>query len=83
MTIGNVIVRGHTIFVYDEKGKQLTAKIFGSGPDDGLQGYTSTTFSMRQGNTIFTYDEKGRQNFAKPVPAPRKKMISFRSDGTH
>jgi hypothetical protein len=61
MPIGNVVERGSSIYVYDEKGRQLFVKSRGRGPGDGVQGYTSGTVNIRQGNTIYTYDEKGRQ----------------------
>ena len=56
MTIANVIEKGLLLHVFDERGRLLFAKAKG----DGLQGYTSTTVSIRQGPFIFTYDEKGR-----------------------
>jgi len=43
--------------VYDEKGRvirNLTA------PGGSLQGYTSSTYTIRQGGWVITYDEKGR-----------------------
>jgi hypothetical protein len=61
MAIGNVVLRGSTIYVYDEKGRQLAALSAGTGPRDGLQGYTSSTVNVRRGSTIYTYDERGRQ----------------------
>jgi len=61
MAIGNVIQKGSFVFVYDEKGRQLCSIPAGSGPQDGLQGYTSSTVNVRHGNFIFTYNEKGWQ----------------------
>jgi hypothetical protein len=61
MAIGNALNKGSSIFVYDEKGKQLFTMSAGSGPHDGLTGYTSTTVNIRRGNSIFTYNDKGRQ----------------------
>jgi hypothetical protein len=61
MAIGNVIERGQLIYVYDEKGRQLFTKSGGSGPNDGLQGYISSTVNIRIGSLVYTYDERGRQ----------------------
>jgi hypothetical protein len=46
---------------YDEKGRRLTNLVVGSGPKDGLQGFTSATVSVRFGSVISIYDEKGRR----------------------
>ena len=61
MSIGNAVQRGTTVFVYDEKGRQLFTQSAGVGKDDGLKGYTGSTVNIRRGGTIFTYNEKGRQ----------------------
>ena len=61
MAIGSAIQRGNAIYVYDEHGRQLCVAAGGTGPNDGLQGYTGSTFSVRRGNAIYVYDEKGRQ----------------------
>jgi hypothetical protein len=61
MPIGNAVQRGSTVYVYDEKGRQIFTQLAGSGPKDGLQGYTGGTVNIRRGSTIYTYDEKGRQ----------------------
>ena len=61
MAIGNAVQRGHFVYVYDEKGRQLCSLSAGSGKDDGLKGYTSTTVNVRRGSFIYTYDEKGWQ----------------------
>ena len=61
MAIGNAVQRGSFVYVYDEKGRQLCTVSAGSGPDDGLKGYTSSTVNVRRGAFIYTYDEKGRQ----------------------
>lgn len=67
MAIGSVIEEGSMIRVYDEKGKKLSYVQKGNGPKDGLQGYTSTTFSVREGNIIRTYDEKAKKLSYKQV----------------
>lgn len=61
MPIATAVKREISVYVYDEKGRQLTAIGVGSGPEDGLTGYTSTTVSVRRGSSIYIYDEKGRQ----------------------
>ncbi|PWR25401.1 hypothetical protein [Zavarzinia aquatilis] len=61
MAIGSAVEKGPTVYVYDERGRQLFTKSRGSQPTDGLKGYTSGTVSIRHGFTIFTYDDKGRQ----------------------
>ncbi|MCZ7657707.1 MAG: hypothetical protein M5U07_07535 [Xanthobacteraceae bacterium] len=61
MAIGNVVQRGSTVYVYDEKNRQLFSKSAGRGPKDGLMGYTASRVNIRQGNTVYSYDEKGRQ----------------------
>ena len=60
MPIGNVVQKGSTVYVYNEKGHTLCTLGAGNGKEDGLKGYTSTTVNIRKGSTIYTYDEKGR-----------------------
>lgn len=67
MAIGNAVQRGSYVYVYDEKGRQTCAIASGSGPKDGLTGYTSSTVNVRRGSYIYTYDEKGRQTSATPA----------------
>lgn len=67
MAIGNVVQRGSLVYVYDEKGRQLFSKPTGTGPADGLKGYTSTTVNIRHGSYIYTFDEKGRQKASTPA----------------
>ncbi|WP_237170282.1 hypothetical protein [Pandoraea thiooxydans] len=67
MAIGNAVQRGSYVYVYDEKGRQLYGKPAGSGPDDGLKGYTSGTVNIRRGSYIYTYDEKGVQRGSTPA----------------
>lgn len=59
MAIGNVVQKGSTVYVYNEKGHILSTMSAGTGKDDGLKGYTSTTVNIRRGSTIYTYSEKG------------------------
>ena len=67
MAIGNVVERGTYVYVYDEKGRQLSAIASGGGPKDGLVGYTSSTVNIRRGAYIFSYDERGRQISSTPA----------------
>ena len=59
--IATVVRKGAYVYAYDKDGHQITTLSAGSGPQDGLVGYTSTTISVRKGAYIYTYDEKGRQ----------------------
>jgi hypothetical protein len=61
MSIGNAVQRGSVVYVYDEKGRQIASISAGSGPKDGLTGYTSSTVNVRRGSVIYTYDAHGRQ----------------------
>jgi hypothetical protein len=56
MAIGSAVQRGSLIYVYDEKGHRLTSLLAGGGPKEGLQGYTSSTVSVRRGSLVHTYD---------------------------
>jgi YD repeat-containing protein len=61
MAIGSAVQRGSLIFVYDEGGRRLTSLLAVKGPKDGLQGYTSSTVSVRRSLLSYTYDERGRR----------------------
>jgi len=50
--IGSAIERGSLICVYDERGSTLFQKAKGSGPHDGLLGFTGTTVTARYGSII-------------------------------
>ena len=65
MAIGSTIERGSLICVYDERGTTLFQKAKGSGPKDGLLGFTSSTVTVRFGSIIYTYGERGETVFAK------------------
>lgn len=67
MAISSAVRRGSFVYVYDEKGRQLTALPAGNGLEDGLQGYTGATVSVRRGSFVYTHDEKGRQALAAPA----------------
>jgi len=61
MAIGNAVERGSLVYIYDEKGRQTATVSKGSGANDGLKGYTSSTVNVRRGSLIHSFDEKGRQ----------------------
>jgi hypothetical protein len=63
--IGSAIERGSLIHVYDERGMTLFSKAKGSGPRDGLLGFTGSTVTARYGSIIYTYDEKGMTLYSK------------------
>ena len=65
MAIGSAIERGSLICVYDERGTTLFQKAKGSGPKDGLLGFTGSTVTARYGSIIYTYDERGMTIYAK------------------
>ena len=65
MPIGSAIERGSLICVYDERGTTLFQKARGSGPKDGLLGFTSSTVTARYGSIIYTHDERGETVYAK------------------
>jgi hypothetical protein len=48
--IGSALERGSLIVVYDEKGMSLFSKVKGSGPQDGLLGFTGSTVTVRFGS---------------------------------
>jgi hypothetical protein len=47
VAIGSAIERGSLICVYDERGTTLFQKAKGSGPKDGLLGFTGSTVTVR------------------------------------
>ena len=65
MAIGSALERGALIYVYDEHGRTLFAKNKGSGPNDGLLGFTNSAVTVRFGSVIYTYDEKGMTIYSK------------------
>lgn len=60
MAIGNVVERGSFVCIYDEKGNQISSIAVGSGPNDGLRGYTSSTVNVQRGSLILMHDERGQ-----------------------
>jgi hypothetical protein len=67
MAIGNVVERGSYVYVYDERGQKTGSIPAGSGPNDGLKGYTSNTVNVRHGSFVYTYDAKGHQVGSTPA----------------
>jgi hypothetical protein len=67
MAIAVAVEKGSYIYVYDEKNRQLCCIPRGSGPHDGLKGYTSSTVSVRRGAYIYNFDQIGRQKGAIPA----------------
>jgi len=63
--IGSALERGSLIVVYDEKGMSLFSKSKGSGPQDGLLGFTGSTVTVRHGSVVYTFDVKGMTIYAK------------------
>jgi hypothetical protein len=61
MAIATAIKRGSSVYVYDEKGRQMFTLTAGNKPEDGLTGYTSATVSVRRGGVVYTYNDKGGQ----------------------
>jgi hypothetical protein len=62
--IGSALERGSLIVVYDEKGMSLFSKAKGSGPQDGLLGFTGSTVTVRFGSVVYTYDAHGLTVYA-------------------
>jgi len=63
--IGSALERGSQIVVFDEHGRTLFSKSKGSGPNDGLLGFTGSTVTARYGSIIYTYGENGQTIYAK------------------
>ena len=60
--IASAVERGSYIYVYNDMGNQICAiSGGGSGPKDGLKGYTASTVSVRRGSYIYLYNAKGNQ----------------------
>ena len=61
MAIGSTVQRGNQVYVHDERGRLLEMLHAGSGPQDGLKGYTGAAGSIQRGAYVYTYDEKVKQ----------------------
>jgi hypothetical protein len=67
MAIATAIERGSQVFVYDERGQMLFSKPKGSGPHDGLLGFTGSTVTVRSGSVVFIYGLHGEIVYSKPA----------------
>jgi hypothetical protein len=63
MAIATVVQRGNLIQALNEKGQTLFIRPAGSGPNDGLKGYTSTTVTIQIGTIVYTINERGHTLF--------------------
>lgn len=59
-SIGNVVQTGSTVTVYDGNNRYLWSRSVGSGPKDGVTGYTASQVNLRSGNTITSYSADNR-----------------------
>jgi hypothetical protein len=57
--ISTAVQRSGGIFVYNDKGSIIATLNRGSGPKDGLVGYTGSTVSVRRGSSIYVYNANG------------------------
>lgn len=64
MAIGTAVQRGSSVYIYDEKSRQIAAVSAGSGKNDGLVGFTAATVSVRRGGSVYLYNEKGQMTGA-------------------
>ena len=67
MEIATAIERAGMVYLYDEDGRLLATVPAGSGPDDGLIGFTSHTVSVRRGLMVYVYDVGGRLTGTVPA----------------
>ena len=70
MAIANAVQRGSFVYVYNEKNQQIFTQSAGSGPNDGLKGYTSGNVNIQRGSFIYTYNEKGQQTEGDAKSSP-------------
>ncbi len=57
--IASAVQKGSEVDVYDERGSRLFSK------NGELQGFTSTTVSIKRDSYVTTYDAKGSSKFSK------------------
>ena len=77
--IGSAIERGSLICAFDEHGMTLFSKAKGSGPNDGLLGFSGSTVTARYGSVIYTYDEKGLSCMRRLIAPRVATRLSWRS----
>ena len=59
MPIGNVFQQGCMVFVHDESGREILARPVPANGENGLKGFTSTTYTVLDNGILFVYDEHG------------------------
>jgi hypothetical protein len=59
--IGSAIQKNGFVYLYTPNGQQMTQILVGNNPGDGLQGFTSSTVSIRRSGFVVTYNSKGQQ----------------------
>lgn len=59
MAIASAVEKNGNVYIYNEKDGTMAVIPAGTGPKDGLMGYTSTTVSIRRGFYVNVYNEKG------------------------
>ena len=57
--IATAVERSGFVYVYNDKGSIISTLNKGSGPKDGLVGYTQNTVSVRRGSFIYVYNPNG------------------------
>jgi hypothetical protein len=65
MPIGSAVEGGSLIVVFDEHEMSLVLKAKGSGPNDGLPGFSGSTVTARYRSVIYTHDEKDMTLYSK------------------
>lgn len=59
MPIGDVYQQGCMVFVKDEAGREILSRPIPSDGQNGLKGFTSTTYTVLDNGILFVYDEYG------------------------
>ena len=67
MEIASAVERSGLVYLYGERGQLLATVPAGSGPDDGLIGFTSHSVSVRRGLMVYLYDARGRLTGTVPA----------------
>ena len=66
MAIANAVQRGNLVYVYNEKASLIFTIPSGSGPKDGLKGYTPGSVNVQRGSLIYMYNDKGGLSHTVP-----------------
>jgi hypothetical protein len=66
MAIANAAQRGGLVYVYNEKASLIFTIPSGSGPKDGLKGYTSGGVNVQRGSLIYMYNDRGSLSHTVP-----------------